>query len=238
MNDYSKFVNLLKRKYKLLFKRMKLKPVIWGNLKNTKPFSNIFGYDRGNQSIARYYVDQFIESKKEFITGKVLEIGDNIYTKGLGTNVVLSDILHVTEGNPKATIIADLTNADHLPSDFYDCVILTQTLNFIYDYHSALKHVHRIIKPNGKLIVTLSGISQISSYDMCRWGDYWRFTTLSTEKIFREFFNKDRIEVKSYGNVLAAISFMEGISSRELKKRELDFNDPNYQIIITVIAEK
>ncbi len=238
MTDYSKFINLLRRKYKLLFKRMKLKPVIWGNLRNTKPFSEIFGYDRGSQSIARYYVDQFIKSKKKFITGKVLEIGDNTYTKGLGTDVVLSDILHVTEGNPKATIIADLTNADHLPSDFYDCVILTQTLNFIYDYHSALKHVHRIIKPNGKLIATLSGISQISSYDMCRWGDYWRFTTLSTEKIFSDFFNKDKVEVKSYGNVLAAISFMEGISSRELKKKELDFNDPNYQIIITVFAEK
>jgi hypothetical protein len=34
------------------------------------------------------------------------------------------------------------------------------------------------LKPGGVLLATVSGISQISRYDMYRWGDYWRFTTL------------------------------------------------------------
>ena len=31
----------------------------------------------------------------------------------------------------------------------------------------------------------MSGISQISRYDMERWGEYWRFTDASTKRILR-----------------------------------------------------
>ena len=56
------------------------------------------------------------------------------------------DVLHVTEGNPKATFIGDLANnADHIPSDVFDCVFLTQTLQLIYDVPAALKTLHRIL---------------------------------------------------------------------------------------------
>jgi hypothetical protein len=37
------------------------------------------------------------------------------------------------ERHPGATIVGDLTRADHIPSDSFDCVNLTQTLQFIYD---------------------------------------------------------------------------------------------------------
>ncbi|MGB4415539.1 MAG: methyltransferase domain-containing protein [Paludibacter sp.] len=233
-----KVTNKLKRKTKKVLKRSFLRPVIWGNLRRSTPFSNLFGYDRGSQSIARYYIDQFISDNAGDIKGTVLEIGDDTYTKRCGLEVNHSDVLHVQQGNVKATIVADLTCAHEIPDNTYNCIIMPQTIQFIYDFRSALKHTYRILKPEGVLLITLSGITQISQYDMERWGDYWRFTSLSATKLFEEFFPLENITIQAHGNVLSAVSFLEGLASRELKKSELDFNDPNYEVIITVRAVK
>jgi hypothetical protein len=73
---------------------------------------------------------------------------------------------------------------------------------------------------------------------MDRWGDYWRFTTLSALKAFEEIFGKDKVKVDCYGNVLSTVAFLEGISAEELKNEELDFKDDNYQLLITIKAIK
>ena len=233
-----KILNKIKRRIKKFLTRLSQRPVIWGNIRKVTPFSNVFGYERGPQSIAIYYIDQFISGQANDIKGTVLEIGDDTYTKLCGLLVEQADVLHVQEGNPKATIVADLTSADEIPDNTYDCIIMPQTIQFIYDFRSALKHTYRILKPNGVLLVTMSGITQISRYDMERWGDYWRFTSLSVTKLFEEFFTSGNLTIKSHGNVLSAISFLEGLASRELKKSELDFYDPNYEVIISVRAVK
>jgi Methyltransferase domain len=212
--------------------------VFWGNMRRLQPFSNIFGYDRGCQSVARYYIDQFIKCHVKDIRGTVLEIGDKVYTSYGGQGVLISDVLHVEFGNPKATIVADLTIDYDLPNNNYDCIIMTQTLPFIYNYRAALKNTYSMLKPGGVLLVTLSGISQISSYDDDRWGDYWRFTKSSAQKLFEDFFELEKIEVQSHGNVLSAVALLQGLASHELKQYELDYRDPNYQVIITVRAIK
>ena len=88
------------------------------------------------------------------------------------------------------------------------------------------------------MLATVPGISQISEYDMVRWGDYWRYTTLSIKKSFEEVFGKENVEVDFYGNVLASIAFLEGISAEELTKEELFFKDENYQLTIVIKARK
>ena len=222
-----------------LFKNPPVGTVDFGSLRRLSPISSIFGYDRGPKSVARYYIDQFIAKNASDIRGHVLEIGDNTYTVRLGgRQVAKSDILHVWSGNPKATIIADLTCADDIPSDTFDCILLPQTLQFIYDVRSALGHIFRILKPSGVLLATLSGISQISRYDMERWGEYWRFTTLSAQRLFAEFFPPGYVTIEAHGNVLAAISLLHGLASSELKPQELDYHDADYEIMITVRAVK
>jgi hypothetical protein len=214
-------------------------PVIWGSLRRLTPMSRVFGYDRGPQSVARYYIDQFIASHQEDIYGRVLEIGDNRYTLRFGGDRVRkSDVLHVESGNPNATIVADLTTAEIIPDEIYNCIILTGVLQTIYDFRSALRHSHRILMPGGILLATLSGISQIARYDMDRWGEYWRFTTRSAQLLFEEFFPRENLQIAAHGNVVAAIALLHGLASRELRRAELDFNDPDYQIQITVRALK
>ncbi|MGB2696377.1 MAG: class I SAM-dependent methyltransferase, partial [Candidatus Zixiibacteriota bacterium] len=50
------------------------------------PISRQFGFDRG-KPIDRYYIENFLNENKHFIRGRVLEIGDNSYTKKYGSAV-------------------------------------------------------------------------------------------------------------------------------------------------------
>jgi SAM-dependent methyltransferase len=212
--------------------------VRFGSLRRVTPISREFGLDRG-QSIDRYYIEAFLARHAADIGGRVLEIGDDRYTRKFGgKRVSCSDVLNLRTGDPKTTLVSDLAKAERISSDVFDCIILTQTLQFIYDIREALGHLHRVLKPGGVLLATAAGISQISRYDMERWGDYWRFTTLSLRRLFEECFPATNIDVQACGNVLAAVAFIEGLSAAELRSEELDHGDPDYELLITVRAVK
>ncbi|MHB9011509.1 MAG: class I SAM-dependent methyltransferase [Ignavibacteriaceae bacterium] len=219
------------------FLKRKLKPVDWLNLRSLQPVSRKFGFDRG-MPVDRFYIETFLNENNCYIKGNLLEIADDFYSKKFGTEVEAFNILHFDSNSKKATIIGDLASPENLPSNFTDCFICTQTLNFIYDIKTAVYGIKQLLKEGGTALITLAGLSQISRYDMDRWGDYWRFTSLSAEKLFSEVFGKENISIKTYGNVLSSIALLEGLSVDELTKDELEFVDPDYQMIIAVVAQK
>lgn len=208
-----------------------------GHLNRTTPFSTQFGYDRGGP-VDRYYIENFLSENASLIKGRILEIGDNEYTLRFGGNKIeKSDILHIDDSNKQATFIGDLSNAPHLPSNTFDCIILTQTLHLIYDYKAAIETCYRVLKKGGVLILTVPGISHIAQDE---WRKYWlwSFTNASMEKIMEAHFSKINISINTYGNVLVASAFLYGMGLPELKKEQLDYHDPHYQVIITVKAIK
>lgn len=212
--------------------------VDFGGLRRLGPISRVFGFDRG-PCIDRYYIEAFLQHHAADIHGRVLEIADAEYTRRFGGDrVSRSDVLHATAGNRKATIVGDLTRAETLPRDAFDCVILTQTLQHLYDARTAVQSLHRSLVPGGVVLATVPGISQISRYDMERWGDFWRFTTLSLRRLFEEAFDSAAIEVEAFGNVLAACGFLHGLSVEDLTPEELNHHDPDYQLLITARARK
>jgi SAM-dependent methyltransferase len=209
----------------------------FGGLRRVTPISRAF-HERG-QSVDRYYIENFLATHAQDIQGRVLEVADDTYTQQFGsTRVTKSDILSVREGNPQATIVADLSRADSIPSATFDCIILTQTLQYIYDTRAALRHLYRILKPRGILLVTCPGIAHISRADMERWGDYWRFTTRSAQRLCEEVFPARNVEVHAHGNVLIAVAYLHGMATEELTQEELDFSDPDYQVLVTIRAVK
>lgn len=216
-------------------------PVGWvwfGQLRRIKPFTEDYGNTRGLE-IDRYYIEKFLSENASDIHGHVLEIKHSVYTQKFGQDrVAKSDILHKVAGNPDATIIADLTSAGHIPSDTFNTIIFTQTLQFIYDIRAAIATLYRILKPGGVLLATMSGMAQISREDFTKWGEYWRFTSLSARYLFEEAFPKDNVTVSCYGNVLSAIAFLEGLAAEDLKQKELEYSDENYELIIAVRAVK
>lgn len=219
-----------------ILKRLLKKPD-WHNLRSLTPISNSFGLDRGTP-IDRIFIEDFLKKNKDCIKGCTLEIADNFYSKKFGENVEKFEILHATSDNDHATIVGDLTNIKTLPENRIDCFICTQTFNFIYNFKDAIIGTKHLLKEGGVVLATVAGISQISAYDMSRWGDYWRFTTLSIQKSFEDVFGKGNVEVDFYGNVLASIAFLEGICAEELKESELFFKDSNYQMTIVIKAVK
>jgi SAM-dependent methyltransferase len=211
--------------------------VDWGDLRRLAPLSN-WGWERG-LPIDRYYIEQFLSARSEDIHGHVLEIQDPSYTRKFGgLRVRRADVLHVTAGNPQATIVADLSAEGSLPADTYDCIICTQTLQQIYAVESAITTLHRALKPGGVLLATVSGISQIDRPAMEKWGDYWRFTTRGLTQLFLRSFHEDYTSVKAYGNVLTSTAFLYGLATEELSADDLSYHDPDYQLLIAVRAVK
>ena len=203
----------------------------------TSPVSNVFGFDRGTP-IDRYYIDKFLAVNKSKIVGTVLEIAENSYSIKFGDKNIVSEILHFDNSNPKATIVGDLTKKETLPKDRYDCFICTQTFNFIYDIKEALAGSYYLLKENGTILATVSGISQISRYDMNRWGDFWRFTDKSIKKLFEEV-GFSEVEVSIFGNVFAATAFLKGLAVEDIPSMKLlDVLDEDYQVTLGIKAVK
>ena len=211
--------------------------VSFGDLRRLRPISRKFGLNRG-QPIDRYYIEAFLARQADEIRGHVLEIKDASYTRRYGGGrVSVSDVLDVAEDNQQATIVADLTRADHVPSDTFDCIIFTQTLHFIYDVRSAIRTLHRILKPGGTLLATFPGISQTSCAKLDE-RYQWTFARLSARQLFEEAFPASNVRVEAHGNVLTAIAFLHGLAVEELRQEELDYHDPDYEVLITLKAVK
>lgn len=210
--------------------------VAMGDLRRVTPFSREFGFDRGSP-VDRRYIESFLQRHAADVRGRVLEIKDRAYTERFGGDrVERSDVLDVDAGNRVATLVDDLTTGDRLPADAFDCIVLTQTLHLVFDVHAAARTLHRILRPGGVLLLTVPGITPIPRAEAASW--HWSFSDRSAERLFRSTFEGGDVEVRVYGNVLAATAFLYGLAERELREAELDASDPDYPVIVAVRAVK
>lgn len=208
-----------------------------GDPSRLEPISPYWGVERG-QPINRYYIEKFLQRHKADIRGRVLEMKDSWYARRFGGDAVSrSDVLDIDPLNPLATIVADLTRADTIPSDLFECFIFTQTLNFIYDVRAALTHAFRILKPGGVLLATVSSLDRIS-YETGPDGDYWRFTEGSLRALLAEHLPLDAFEIAGFGNVAACTAYLYGLSSQEIGPKTLDVIDPWFPIGFSIRAVK
>lgn len=214
--------------------------VDFGSLRRLTPISPIFGIDRDLISVERYYIESFLDLHRADIKGRVLEMGEPLYTEKFGDGeVTKSDVLNYVEGNPKATIVADLTDAPHIPDNTFDCVVITQTLQMIFETDKAIASLFRILKPGGVVLATSHGITKVARREgVDDWGEYWHFTTQSSRKLFGDIFDRENIDVTSYGNILTTIASLHGLSASEVDPVELEHNDPDYELLVMVRAVK
>lgn len=242
-NQMAQFIpsKKIRRSLRSLFSETDSPPAVgkvkFGDFERHTPFSTQFGYDRGGP-VDRYYIENFLGQAAPLVKGRVLEIGDNAYTLHYGGDqVTQSDILHVDDSNPQATLVGDISNAPHIPDNTFDCIILTQTLHLIYHFKEALHTCFRILKPGGTLLLTVPGITPI---DHGEWKEtwYWSFTDKSMKRLLEETFPGGDLEVYPFGNVFAATAFLYGLGLPEVPGDHLDYNDFQYQVIITVKATK
>lgn len=227
----------MRNKFKFITR--KLKPIpFYQNTLPTIPVSNVFGFDRG-LPIDRYYIEKFLFGNKQFIKGEVLEIAESTYTRKFGgKEVKKSLVFNINTSRSKTDIIGNLATGEGIKENLVDCFILTQTLPFIYNIHNAIENAIRLVKPSGTLLITIPGITQISRYDMDRWGHYWSFTDASLLQLLLEVIPRSKIRIETYGNVKAAACFLYGLAANELSRDDLEFHDPDYQVIISAVVKK
>ena len=224
-------------RYRQLQRRLRRlrRPAFLGAFGSTRPLSENWGYDRGTP-VDRYYIEAFLRGHRELIRGRVLEVKDSGYTDQFGTGVQRREVLDIDPSNPQATIIADLSAAHSIGSNQFDCFILTQTLQCIFDTQAVVDHAHRILRPGGVLLVTVPAVSPIIRKSGLP--DFWRFTRASCLTLFERAFGSGCVDVRSYGNVTSAIAFLAGLCQEELRPRQLEACDEFFPVIIGVCARK
>jgi SAM-dependent methyltransferase len=187
--------------------------------------------------IDRYYIERFLAAHADDIRGRVLEVKDRGYTERFGRSVSRSDVIDIDASNRLATIVADLSDARGVAGESFDCFVLTQTLQFVYEVDAAIGEAHRLLAPGGVLLATVPAVSKIDRHAGVE-GDFWRFTAASARRLFATAFGQAQVDVRAYGNVLAAIGFVAGLAREDLDDRELDVEDELFPVLVAVRAEK
>jgi glycosyltransferase involved in cell wall biosynthesis len=211
--------------------------VRFGHLGTTWPISLDFGWDRGTP-IDRYYIENFLQAHTTDIRGRVLEIANDTYSSRFGgSRITRQDILHLKAGNSKATLVGDLTQPGVLPEDAFDCIVITQTLQFIFDLPQAASRLYSALRRGGVLLLTVPGISAIQRDE---WGEYWcwNLSPASVTRLFEPWFGKNAMTVEAHGNVFSATTFLQGLALEEIERSKLDTYDAAYPVIVTLRAVK
>ena len=155
---------------------------------------------------------------------------DDGFTRRFGTGVERIDVVDIDPHNEHATLLADLTEAGSLPSSAYDCVILTQTLQFVSDVEVAVLNVWQALRPSGVMLVSVPVTSRLDPTSGTS-GDYWRWTPAGLALQLRQLLPDADITVVGLGGLVATLAFVHGLSAEELDASELDVDDPHFPLL-------
>ena len=125
---------------------------------------------------------------------KVLDVGTAGDPKLEGATSASEKFEWFGEGNYFKTIdndpqtkpdyVGDIVDTD-FPNDYWDLVILDQTLEHIFDFMGALRECYRIIKPSGYFILGTPAI-MYPYHPTETTPDYWRFSRDSYPRMLHQ----------------------------------------------------
>jgi SAM-dependent methyltransferase len=208
-------------------------PVRLGILNRTAPFPDN-GWHRGTP-VDRVYIARFLEQHRADIRGRVLEVKDAQYTDRFGTGVTESVVLDIDASNPHVTLLGDLARPEELPTDAFDCFILTQTLQYPDDLAAAIRSTHQVLRPGGVVLATVPVMSQLENHSGA---DRWRLTAAGCRDLFAPVFGVENTSVASFGNLLTAVAALTGLAAEELREEDLWPSAPELQVLAAVRAVK
>ena len=209
--------------------------VNWGSLRRNEPFSDHYGFDRGTP-IDRRLIAAFLSENRALITGRSLEVQDSGYTTRFGHGIVSVDVVDIDPGNRSANLIADLTKAGSLSREAYDCIILTQVLQFCADDRAALQNAWDAIASGGSLLITVpTGGRQMAESEGI---DYRRYQASGVHWMLHQLHPEPMVSVRAYGGLVAKMADLLGLSSEEVKPADIEENDPRFAVIIGGRATK
>lgn len=191
-----------------------------------RPLSTRWGFDRGLPA-HRYYINLFFQHFADDFKGRCLEFQDRTYLSQFADPLTTQqDVIHIDDSNPVATIVADISKPNGIPSDTFDCIVCTHVLHTIYDFNGAILGMHRILKPGGVLLVA---VPQISMCDESQ-HELWRFTRLGLEQALSASFERENVATQTFGNSIVAAGELRGMIADEFTRSELHSHDTCFAV--------
>jgi SAM-dependent methyltransferase len=209
-------------------------PLLLLRLARGRPVSDHWGYDRG-LPIDRHFIERFLDEHRSDIRGRVLEVKSGDYARRFGSSIDHIEVVDIDPSNDEATVVADLAGATALPDEAFDCFILTQTLQYVYDVGAALREARRVLRRGGVLLATAPCVSRVST-EARHPSDYWRFTEASCRELVAREFEDTHALVRSYGNVLSCAAFLSGLAVEDLPRGRLELQDARFPLLVAVRA--
>ncbi|MFO0727166.1 MAG: methyltransferase domain-containing protein [Myxococcota bacterium] len=198
------------------------------------PLSVHWGADRG-QPIHRYYIEQFFDRHRARIRGRCLEFNDRRYldqfSDGRATRV---DVIHLEEGNPEATIVADLTQKNSIPDGAFDAIVCSHVLHIVFDLEAMVRELYRILAPGGALLVAVPAVSMAGP----EYPELWRFTPLGLRKTLERAFAPDQLQIAAFGSSLTAAAELRGVVAEELGPALLGAHDARFAVEVCALATR
>jgi hypothetical protein len=221
------------RSIKALWRRLPRRRPKWGNLRRAQPFSQAFGVDRGTP-IDRPYIESWLAERSHLIRGKTLEIKDAEYSRKFGSNIESCDVLDIDATNTLATIIGDANATGTLRRDYYDCIIVTQTLQYLEPVQ-AIENFYSALRPGGHLLISVPSASGIDPF--LEEADYYRWTPAGLRHLLQPLPGA-RVSVEGRGNLLVLVAYLYGLAAEELREAERQFVDNRYPLLAFATIQK
>ena len=203
----------------------------WGNLRRTVPFSATYGFERGTP-IDRHYLHGFLAEQRHLISGEVLEVQTDSYTRRFGHDVRRADTFDIVP-SPDVTYVCDFSHCETLiPDRSYDCLLLPNTLPHFRELEPALANAIRIVRPGGAILASAAGLLPLTG-DV---PEYWRLSPDGWRQRLSIAWPGASLGIAGHGNCLAAIAAQLGLALEELTRPELDACDPRYPVLTTIVC--
>lgn len=197
------------------------------------------GRERG-QPVIRHYWETFLNDHKADVRGDCLEIGSTQTLRRVGgERVRRADAIDLVARNG-VTVVADLSRADGLSGNTYDCFVVPFTMHLIYDLDAALHHALRLLKPGGVLLVNFPCVDYYfaNGLDMGTGRPlfvFWWFTPIQVENLLRRAgLSAEDFALTISGNLFTRVAHQMNMPVEELTAEERSNDDAGHPLLISV----
>jgi len=210
-------------------------------MKLKKKIARLLSFTVDLSSAVRISLDRVLKPEIEKLKGCVLDVGSGdkspYYDMLRGENID-SYITLDMDPKTKPDIVSPIEKMK-VPKNSCDNVVSTEVLEHTCDPQKAVKEIHRILKPDGKCILTTRFMYPFHKNPY----DYFRFSREGLEHLFKDF---SKVKITPQGNRL--IFWWESINCNFYTRVFLnplnwlvglfDFKDEKFAMGYVVVAKK